>query len=72
MNEVDKAQASNHAREWADKAVRECFRHDDRESMEAHAHWAREFRRQFDAFTKPAPGSIVRSHPKERFDAFPG
>ena len=55
MSAVDELQASNRARELADESVKNIFHPRDRQSMAAQFHWAKEFKRQFNAYTKPEP-----------------
>jgi hypothetical protein len=61
MNEVDPALASNHARECADDEINACYAPELRESIMASAQWARAFRREFDALTKPQ--SAIKEKP---------
>jgi hypothetical protein len=54
-DEVDVCWASNRARECADRSVLNCYAEQWQDSDLAILHWARTFKREYNALTQPSP-----------------
>jgi hypothetical protein len=70
MSEVDHIEADRRARKLADEKVALSYRPGERQCMAAQLLWAREHRRQFEAFTRPNPTAEETETPpiREAFD----